>query len=105
MGLLTREEEKRFPKKREILTAEFSKGTEDDTRRPSIPTQTIARIPVQVEVVRRREKPERRVAKRRREVSDDKVDLALEVRRTETEVDVISQSRTRARPNKRANGS
>ncbi|OAE22558.1 hypothetical protein AXG93_731s1010 [Marchantia polymorpha subsp. ruderalis] len=60
------------------------------------------RGPVQVEVVRRRKKPERRVAKRRRVVNDDEGDLALEIRRTETEVDVIRQSRTRARSKKRA---
>ncbi|OAE30676.1 hypothetical protein AXG93_1422s1000 [Marchantia polymorpha subsp. ruderalis] len=77
MGLLTREEEKRFSKERKFLTAESSEGTEDDTRRPSIPAQTTARGPVQVEVVRRREKPERRVTKRRRVVSDDEGDLAL----------------------------
>ncbi|OAE27650.1 hypothetical protein AXG93_3337s1130 [Marchantia polymorpha subsp. ruderalis] len=89
MGLLTREKERRFPKEREILTAESSEGTKDETCRPSIPPQTTARRPVQVEVVRRREKPERRVAKRRRVVNDDEGDLALRVRRTETEVDVI----------------
>ncbi|OAE32793.1 hypothetical protein AXG93_374s1200 [Marchantia polymorpha subsp. ruderalis] len=103
MDLLTREEEKQFPKEREILTAESSEGTKDDTRRPSIPPQTTTRGPVQVEVVRRREKPKRRLAKRRRVVSDDEGDLALEVRRTETEVEVIRQSRTRARPKKRVN--
>ncbi|OAE22286.1 hypothetical protein AXG93_3674s1000 [Marchantia polymorpha subsp. ruderalis] len=103
MGLLTTEKEKQFPKKREILTAESSEGTEYDTRRPSIPQQTTVRGPIQVKVVRRWEKSERRVAKRRRLVSDDEGDLALEVRRTETEVDVIRQSRTRARPKKRAN--
>ncbi|OAE31984.1 hypothetical protein AXG93_4421s1370 [Marchantia polymorpha subsp. ruderalis] len=43
------------------------------------------------------------MAKRRRVVNDDEGHLALEVRRTETEVDVIRQSRTRARPKKRAN--
>lgn len=43
------------------------------------------------------------MTKRRRVVSDDEGDLALEVRRTDTEVDVIRQSRTRARPKKRAN--
>ncbi|OAE21956.1 hypothetical protein AXG93_242s1400 [Marchantia polymorpha subsp. ruderalis] len=53
--------------------------------------------------MRRREKPKRRVTKRRRVVSDDEGDLALEVRRTEAEVDMIRQSRTRARPKKRAN--
>ncbi|OAE23652.1 hypothetical protein AXG93_2079s1000 [Marchantia polymorpha subsp. ruderalis] len=103
MRLLTREEEKQLPKEREILMAESSEGTEDDTRQPSIPAQTTARGPVQVEVVRRREKPERRVAKRRRVVSDDEGDLTLEVRRTETEVDVIRQSRTHARSKMRAN--
>ncbi|OAE20210.1 hypothetical protein AXG93_1219s1100 [Marchantia polymorpha subsp. ruderalis] len=56
MGLLTREEKKRFPKEREILTIKSSKGTEDNTRRPFIPPQTIAQGPVQVEVVRRRGK-------------------------------------------------
>ncbi|OAE29181.1 hypothetical protein AXG93_1862s1390 [Marchantia polymorpha subsp. ruderalis] len=65
--------------------------------------QTTTRGPVQVDVVRRREKPERRLAKRRKVVSDDEEDLALEVKRTETEVDVIRQSRTRAVPKKRAN--
>ncbi|OAE29584.1 hypothetical protein AXG93_4003s1050 [Marchantia polymorpha subsp. ruderalis] len=38
--------------------------------------------------LQRREKLERRLAKRRKVVSDDEGDLALEVRRTETEVDV-----------------
>lgn len=42
MGLLTREEEKRFSREREILTVESSEGTEDDNRRPSIPPQTTA---------------------------------------------------------------
>ncbi|OAE30296.1 hypothetical protein AXG93_3964s1090 [Marchantia polymorpha subsp. ruderalis] len=56
MELLTREEEKRFPKKREILTAESSESTEDDTRQPSIPPQTTVRGPVQMDVVQRREK-------------------------------------------------
>ncbi|OAE29071.1 hypothetical protein AXG93_146s1490 [Marchantia polymorpha subsp. ruderalis] len=78
----------------------LSKG---DVAKVALPTQTTARGLVQLEVVRRREKLERRVAKRRRVVSDDEGDLALEVRRTETKVDVIRQSRTRARPNKRAN--
>ncbi|OAE18877.1 hypothetical protein AXG93_3022s1010 [Marchantia polymorpha subsp. ruderalis] len=92
MGFFTREEEKRFPKEREILTAKSSEGTEDDNRRPSIPPQTTAQGPVQVEVVRRWEKLERRVAKRRRVVSDDEGDLALEARRTKTELDVIRRS-------------
>ncbi|OAE19690.1 hypothetical protein AXG93_1847s1560 [Marchantia polymorpha subsp. ruderalis] len=39
MRLLTREEEKQFPKERKILTAESSEGTKDDIRRPSIPPQ------------------------------------------------------------------
>lgn len=77
-----REEEKRFPREREILTAESSEGTEDDICQPSIPPQTTARGPVQMDVVQRREKPKRRLAKRRKVVSDDEGDLALEVRRT-----------------------
>ncbi|OAE32095.1 hypothetical protein AXG93_2573s1040 [Marchantia polymorpha subsp. ruderalis] len=43
MGLLTREEEKQFPRERKILTAESSEGTEDDNRQPSISPQTTAR--------------------------------------------------------------
>ncbi|OAE24578.1 hypothetical protein AXG93_2415s1600 [Marchantia polymorpha subsp. ruderalis] len=85
MDLLTRGEEKRFPREREILTAESSEWTEDDDRLPSIPPQTTAQGPVQVDVMPRRERPERRLAKRRRVVSDEEGDLALEVGRTETE--------------------
>ncbi|OAE28914.1 hypothetical protein AXG93_4891s1030 [Marchantia polymorpha subsp. ruderalis] len=103
MGLLTREELRRFPREREILRAESSEGTEDDTRQPSIPPQTTAQGPVQVDVMRRREKPERRLAKRRKVVSDDKGNLVLEVRRTETEVGVNRQTRFRARSKQRAN--
>ncbi|OAE20806.1 hypothetical protein AXG93_1748s1110 [Marchantia polymorpha subsp. ruderalis] len=55
MGLLTKKEEKRFPKEQEIWTAESKEGTENDISQPSIPPQTTARGPVQVEVVRRRE--------------------------------------------------
>lgn len=85
------------------MTAESSEETEDDTCQPLISPQTTTRGPVQVDVVQRRKKPERRLAKRRKVVSDDEEDLALEVKRTETEVDVIRQSRTRAVPKKRAN--
>ncbi|OAE24344.1 hypothetical protein AXG93_4343s1090 [Marchantia polymorpha subsp. ruderalis] len=46
---------------------------------------------------------QRRMAKRRKVVSDDEGDLALEVRRTQTEVEVIKQLISRARPKKRAN--
>lgn len=59
MGLLTREEEKQFPMKREILTAESSEGTKDDNSQPLIPPQTTARGPIQVDVLPNREKPER----------------------------------------------
>ncbi|OAE23110.1 hypothetical protein AXG93_1856s1000 [Marchantia polymorpha subsp. ruderalis] len=103
MELLTREEEKRFPREREILTAESSEGTEDDARPPSIPTHTTARGLVQVDGVQRREKPERRLAKKRKVVSDDEEGLAHEVRRVEMGFEGARQSRTRARPKKRAN--
>ncbi|OAE34437.1 hypothetical protein AXG93_2886s1000 [Marchantia polymorpha subsp. ruderalis] len=103
MDLLTREKLRRFPREREIITAESSEGTEDDTHQPSIPPQTTARGPVHVDVVRRREKLERRLAKRRKVVSDEECDLVLEVRRTKTEVGVNRQKRTRARPKQRAN--
>ncbi|OAE19349.1 hypothetical protein AXG93_3548s1020 [Marchantia polymorpha subsp. ruderalis] len=49
MGLLTREEEKRFLREREILAAESSEGTEDeDNSQPQIPPQTTARGLVQI---------------------------------------------------------
>ncbi|OAE25594.1 hypothetical protein AXG93_3355s1000 [Marchantia polymorpha subsp. ruderalis] len=76
MGLLTREEEKRFPRERESFTVESSEGTEDENPSPAIPTHTTARGPVQVDVVPRQEQPERRVAKKRKVVSDDKEELA-----------------------------
>ncbi|OAE33493.1 hypothetical protein AXG93_3822s1510 [Marchantia polymorpha subsp. ruderalis] len=86
MGLLTKEEEKRFPKEREILTAESSEGTEDENRPPSIPPQTTARGPVQMVVVQSQEKPERRLARPKKrakrrmvtvEVSDNSVEKTV----------------------------
>ncbi|OAE18633.1 hypothetical protein AXG93_3810s1020 [Marchantia polymorpha subsp. ruderalis] len=102
MGLLTREEEKRFSREREILTAEYNEGTEDDNSRPRIPQQTTTRASVKVDVLPYREKPERRLAKRRKVVTDDKEDLILGVRRAEMEVDGIRQLRIRARPKRKA---
>lgn len=102
MGLLTREELKRFLRERKILTAESSEGTEDDNRRPSISPLMTARGSILMDVLPSRERPERRLAKRRKVVSDDKDDLALEVRRVETKVEVIKQSRTRARLKRKA---
>ncbi|OAE23113.1 hypothetical protein AXG93_1856s1030 [Marchantia polymorpha subsp. ruderalis] len=58
MGLLTKEEEKRFLKEPELLAVESSEGTEDkDNSRPRT---------VQVDVLPTREKTERRLAKRRK---------------------------------------
>ncbi|OAE20971.1 hypothetical protein AXG93_267s1000 [Marchantia polymorpha subsp. ruderalis] len=65
MGLLTREEEKRFPRERKSFTVESSEGTEDENRSPAVPTHTTAQGPVQVDVVRRQEQAERRVAKKK----------------------------------------
>ncbi|OAE31236.1 hypothetical protein AXG93_2356s1010 [Marchantia polymorpha subsp. ruderalis] len=56
-----------------------------------------------MDVMQRREKPERRLAKRRKVVSDDKEELAHEVRRVDMDVDGARQQRARARPKKRAN--
>ncbi|OAE22649.1 hypothetical protein AXG93_328s1010 [Marchantia polymorpha subsp. ruderalis] len=61
-----REEEKRFPRERKILTTQSSEGTKDENRPPSIPTNMTAKGPVQVDVVQRRKKPERRLTKRRK---------------------------------------
>ncbi|OAE31113.1 hypothetical protein AXG93_150s1020 [Marchantia polymorpha subsp. ruderalis] len=83
MGLLTRKEEKRFPREREILSAESSEGNKDDNRPPSIPTHTTARELVQLDVVQKREKPDRRLAKRRKVVSDDEEELAHELGKAE----------------------
>ncbi|OAE30810.1 hypothetical protein AXG93_857s1120 [Marchantia polymorpha subsp. ruderalis] len=55
-----------------------------------------------VDVLPNREKPERRMAKRRKVVTDDEEDLTLWIRRAETEVEGIRQSRTRARPKRKA---
>lgn len=89
MGLLTKEE-KRFPKEREILAIEFSEGIEEeDISRPRIPPQTTARGLVQVDHLPTRERPEQRLAKRRKVVTDDKEYLMLESRRAETEKERI----------------
>lgn len=53
--------------------------------------------------MQRREKPERRLAKRRKVVSDDEEELAHEVRRVDMDVDGVREPRARARPKKRAN--
>ncbi|OAE32384.1 hypothetical protein AXG93_3671s1030 [Marchantia polymorpha subsp. ruderalis] len=82
MGLLTREEEKRFPREQEILTVESIERTEDENRPPSIPTHTTARGSVQVNVVQRWEKRERRLVKRRKVLSDDEEELARSVEKT-----------------------
>ncbi|OAE33751.1 hypothetical protein AXG93_2492s1000 [Marchantia polymorpha subsp. ruderalis] len=103
MGLRTREEEKRFPMERDILAVESSEGTkEEDNSQPQIPPQTTARGPIKVEVLPNQEKPERRLAKTRKVVTDDEEDLMLEVRRAETEIEQIRQSRTRARAKRKA---
>ncbi|OAE21658.1 hypothetical protein AXG93_297s1010 [Marchantia polymorpha subsp. ruderalis] len=81
MGLLTTEEEKRFPRERESFTMESSEKIEDENRSPAVPTHTTARGPVQVDVVQRQKQPERRVTKRRKVVSDDEEELAHVVRR------------------------
>ncbi|OAE27639.1 hypothetical protein AXG93_3337s1010 [Marchantia polymorpha subsp. ruderalis] len=102
MGLLTREEEKRFPRERESFTVESSEGTEDENRSPAVPTHTTARGPVQVDVVQRQEQPQRLVIKRRKVVSDDEEELANVVRRMDMDVSGAKQHRARARPKKRA---
>ncbi|OAE30334.1 hypothetical protein AXG93_4201s1350 [Marchantia polymorpha subsp. ruderalis] len=76
MGL---EEEKRFPRERKILTAESNVGTEEeDNNRSQVPPQTTARGLVKVDVLPNRQKPERRLAKRRKVVTDDEEDLTLD---------------------------
>lgn len=52
MGLLTKEEEKRFPKELEMLANESSEETEDeDDVQPEEPSRRTARGSVQVNVV------------------------------------------------------
>lgn len=47
MELLTKEEEKRFPKELKVLAVESSEGIEEeDNSRPKIPPQTTTREPV-----------------------------------------------------------
>lgn len=82
--------------------AESSEGTEDENRPPSIPTHTTARGLVQVDVIQRQEQPERRLAKRRKVVSDDEEEIAHKVRRMDIDVSGARQHRARARSKKRA---
>ncbi|OAE35116.1 hypothetical protein AXG93_672s1020 [Marchantia polymorpha subsp. ruderalis] len=97
-------EEKRFLKELEILTIESSKGIEEeDNGRPRVPSQTIAHGPVQVDVLPKQKRPERRLAKRRKVLTDNMEDPLLKSRMAKTEIAEIWQSRTQARPKKKAN--
>ncbi|OAE20094.1 hypothetical protein AXG93_2611s1000 [Marchantia polymorpha subsp. ruderalis] len=102
MKLLTREEEERFPREQESFTVESSEGTKDKNRSPAVPTHTTARGPLQVDVVPRQEQPEKRVAKKRKVVSDDEEELFHMVRRMDMDVSGARQHRARARSKKRA---
>ncbi|OAE20311.1 hypothetical protein AXG93_2338s1000 [Marchantia polymorpha subsp. ruderalis] len=57
---------------------------------------------VKVNVLPNREKPEWRLAKRRKVVTDDEEDLMLEARRAGTEIEGVRQSKTRARTKRKA---
>ncbi|OAE26913.1 hypothetical protein AXG93_4148s1000 [Marchantia polymorpha subsp. ruderalis] len=86
-GLLTKAEEKRFPKEREILKVESNKGTEEeDNSRSRMPSRTTTSGIVQVDVLPTRERPKRRIAKRRKVMTDDKEDPLLESRMTDSEI-------------------
>lgn len=82
MGLLTKAKEKRFLKEWKILAIESSEGTEEENNgRPRVSSQTTARGPVQVDVLPTGERPERRMAKRRKILTDDEEDPLLELQR------------------------
>lgn len=103
MDLLTKAEEKRFLKEWKILALEYSEGTEEeDNNRPRVPPQTTVRRPVLVDDLPTRERPEKRLTKRRKVMIDDEEELLLESRMAETQITGIWQSRTRARPKKKA---
>ncbi|OAE26459.1 hypothetical protein AXG93_815s1210 [Marchantia polymorpha subsp. ruderalis] len=103
MELLTKEEKKRFPNQREVLAVESNEeNKEENNSRPRIPPQTTARRPVQVDDLPTRERQELRLAKRRKVVTDDEEDLMLESRMAEAKIVVVWQSRTQARPKKKA---
>lgn len=102
MGLLIKEEEKRFPKEQGILAIESSEETdEEDDVQLEEPPQRIARGPVQVDVVR--EQSNRRLAKRRRIIADSGEGRRLESRMAETQITGIRSLKTQARPKKKAN--
>ncbi|OAE21826.1 hypothetical protein AXG93_1855s1070 [Marchantia polymorpha subsp. ruderalis] len=73
-----------------------------DKVRKLVLLKTTARGPVEVNVLPNRERPERRLAKRRKVVNDDEEDLTLGIRRAETKVEGIRQSRTCARRKRKA---
>ncbi|OAE32314.1 hypothetical protein AXG93_3103s1010 [Marchantia polymorpha subsp. ruderalis] len=86
MRLLTKEEEKRFLKEREILAIESSEETdeENDVQSKEPPRRT-ARGPVQVNVLAIREQPERRLVKRRKIIANSGEGRRLKSRMAETQ--------------------
>ncbi|OAE18880.1 hypothetical protein AXG93_3022s1040 [Marchantia polymorpha subsp. ruderalis] len=90
-------------KEREVLAVESSEETEEeDNNRPRVPPQTTVRGPVQVDVLPTRERPDRRLAKRRKAITDDKKDLLLEPRIAKSKIAGIWQSMTQARLKKKS---
>lgn len=109
MGLLTKDEEKRFQKEREVMAIESSEYTDEEYTdeeynvQPEEPPQRTTRGPVQVDVVATREQPERRPTKRRKVIADNGEGRRPELRMAETQVTRIRMLRTRAKPKKKAN--
>lgn len=104
MGLLTKDEEKRFPKEREVLAIESSEDTnEEDNVQAEEPPRRTARGPVQMDVVATREQPESRSAKRHNLIADSGEGQRPKSWMVETHVIEIRMLRIRAKLKKKAN--
>ncbi|OAE24159.1 hypothetical protein AXG93_2752s1740 [Marchantia polymorpha subsp. ruderalis] len=71
MELLTKSEEKRFPKERKVLTVESGEDTEqEDNAQSEEPPRSTTRESIQVDIVSTEKQSERRLAKRWKVVDD-----------------------------------
>lgn len=102
MELLTKEEEKRFSKEREMLAIESSEETEEEYDVEFEETfQRTTRRPFQVDVVAIREQLDRRLAKRRKLIADSGEGRRPKSRIAETQVTGIRLSKTPTKPKKK----
>lgn len=102
IGLLTKSEEKRFPKEREILEWNKDEESDEEKVRAEEITRATAQGPVRVEVVIAEEGSQQRSAKRQKIAEASVAARRLEAQMVRSAATRLRTSRTRARPKKKA---